>query len=268
MTGPTNHPESYYIYDGITEALNDKGYNSKYNGIDVQIQNQYSDILNYNMRRLIRPLTVVIATINTYTITVTDASAVTAGNSVCMQQDTRIFQAKILSKNGNILTIDTPLDYTYTSGAELHECSFDLNVNGSTTPVIASIEPMAGIKFDIKNIIISMQHSTAGGDAVFGNLAELTKGIVLRKSNGIHHTIFNVKTNGQLASNCYDLVYTDRATPTQIYGTRARLNLSEHTGNVIRLDGNLDEKLELIIQDNLSSLNLFRVKVQGHIVED
>lgn len=235
------------------------------------IQDQSSDIVDYYMCINIAALTLAQNTVlDSKQVVVTDASGVVNGTYICLQEGSRAFQARVLSKATNTITLDTPLDYAFTTSANIHNRKTDLNVNGSVTPVSAFIKPIAGVKWDITRIIFQMTHSSAGGDAVFGNLTALTNGIVLRKSNGVHHTIFNAKTNGELANRVYDLIYTDRSVPTQIYGTRAMrtFNAQANNGVVIRLDGDNNDSLELLIQDDLSGLTTFKVVVQGHLVED
>ena len=39
-------------------------------------------------------------------------------------------------------------------------------------------------------------------------------------------------------------------------------------GVVIRLDGDTNDSFVAVVRDNLTGLNKFRVKVQGHVVED
>ena len=114
-----------------------------------------------------------------------------------------------------------------------------------------------------------MTFNSAGSDALFGNLTALTRGVVLRKADGINHTIFNAKTNGDFALRMYDIAYTDRAVPSQSYGLRGRSTFAgqDKRGVVIRLDGDNSEELELLVQDDLSTLTSFRIVAQGHVVE-
>jgi len=243
---------------------------SALNNIDFSITDQNSDIIDYYICREIRALTLAIATIiDSYTINVTDASLVTASNYICMQYDGRAYQARILSKTGNVLTMDTPLDYNFPINTSISERSPQLNVDGSVTPVIAQLKPIPGVSWDITRIIIQMTHSSQPDDGKFGGIAALTRGIVLRKSNGIHHTIFNAKTNGDLRERMYDLSFSDAALPPSgQYGTSGRrsFNGMDKNGVTIRLNGNLNEALEVVIQDNLTTLNSFRIVAQGHIV--
>lgn len=240
------------------------------NALDVSIQDQNTDLVDYMFCRDIRTLTIASTlTLGAYVISVVSATNVLVGSYICIQEGKRAFQAKILSIVGNDLTLDTPIDYPFTPEASIAERSPNMNVDGSTTPISFVIAPKNGVTWDICRVILQMVMSSAGTDALFGNLTELTKGIVLRKTDGIHHTIFNAKTNGDLALRMYDITYTDRATPSQTYGLRGRRSFNgfDKNGVVIRLDGDNEEKLELLVQDNLSALTSFRIVAQGHVVE-
>jgi len=256
----------YKVLDTIIEdSLKGVAYNDEYKAYDVMVQDQHTDIINYYLRIPIKTLAIATNTTkNAYTITVTDATGVVAQTFVELQQNTRAFQARILNVNGNILTLDTPLDYAYTTVANILNFTNNLAVDGSSTPVVTSIYPIAGYTGHITTILFAMTLTAAGADNLFGNLTALTKGIVLRKSNNIDHTIFNAKTNGDLALRMFDVSYTDRATPSQVFGLRGIFKIKERTGCVIKLDGATNDRLDLIIQDNLTSITSFRVVVQGH----
>lgn len=253
------------IVDNMGEIIN-----STNNSLDVAIQDQYTDLVDYFFCRDIRGLILSQPmVIDSYTVTVTDASLVTIGNYLCIQENKRAFQTKILNKVGNVLTIDTPIDYNFSVNAYISERTPLMNYNGSVTPGRYILKPIPGVKWDITRILFSMVISSAGSDVLFGNLPALTRGIVLRKSNGIHHTIFNAKTNGDFALRTYDVTYSDKAVPAQSYGIRGwrAFNGQDRNGIVIRLDGDLDEQLEILIQDDLSGLTSFRMVGQGHVVE-
>ena len=104
-------------------------------------------------------------------------------------------------------------------------------------------------------------------DAQFGGLGvALTNGIVLRVNrDGVYTNIINVKKNSDFRVFAYDVDYADKA-PSGQYGVGVRLTLggdSKH-GTVVRLTSG--EKLELVIQDDLTGLTEFLMAVQGHIV--
>lgn len=240
-------------------------------GGDITIGDQFSDIVDYFLCRELFSLELAIdAVIDQYTVTVVDGSSVVNGTYICIQEGTRALQAKVLSGGGtNTLTLDTPLDYAFTTAATIANRSPEMNVNGSVTPVVFRLAPIAGVKWDVTRIIGSMTHSAAPNDGLFGGIDALTRGIVVRKSDGIHHTIFNAKTNGEMKERMYDVQYAS-APPTGLEGTSFRRTFAgqDKNGVTIRLDGDLGESLEIIIQDDLSTLASFRVVAQGHLVED
>lgn len=241
-------------------------------GGDVMIGDQNSDIVDYYMCISISPLELsALAPIEARTIEVVDGSGVVNGTYVCMQEGSRSFQAKVMSGGGtNTLTLDTPLDYEFGVCTIIENKTPDLNVVGSTSAeVLATLKPNWGVKWDITRVIMSMVHASSADDGKFGGIDGLTNGIILRKSNGEHHTIFNAKTNGELRERMYDVSFNDKA-PAGAYGTTCRRTFAgqDKNGVTIRLDGSLNESLDILIQDDLSGLTSFRSVAQGHVVED
>ena len=240
--------------------------------LDVALQDQSTDVLDYYMRRDINALAFdVTQTLGSYDITVTTDPGVTVGNIIRVQEEDRLFQGQILSVSGTTFTLDTQLDYPFTTAASIAESSCDMNVDGSVTPVSFTLGPDFNYKWDVVRIMFSMTHGGAGDDGKFGDLSALTRGLVLRKRDGIYHTIFNAKTNGDLRLRAYDLTYSDRAGggPGNAYGTSFRRTFGgpSKNGVVVRLDGSLNEVLEILVQDDLTGLGSFKAILQGHIVE-
>lgn len=238
-------------------------------GGDVFISDQTSDIVDYFLCRQLFDLELAAdAVLDAYTISVVSGASVVNGTYICIQEGIRAFQARVLSGGGtNTLTLDTPLDFPFTTAATIANRSPELNVNGSVTPVSAFLKPMPGVKWDVTRIIGAMTHTATPNDGLFGGIAALTKGIVIRKTNGVHHTIFNVKTNGSLKERAYDVQYAT-APPTGLEGTSFRRTFAgqDKNGVVIRLDGDLNDSLEILIQDDLTGLASFRIVAQGHVV--
>lgn len=171
----------------------------------------------------------------------------------------------------SVITLDTPLDFAFPVGSNVVPTSRDLNVNGSVTPVIASVTasgPVANKSVDITRIIVSMVLATQPDDGLFGNIAALTNGIVLRRNDGEVRNIWNVKANADLAALAYDVTYTARSVPQGSYGMRCRYTFAgqDKHGVAVRLDPG--DFLQLIIQDDLEALTEFRIIAAGHIVQD
>jgi len=111
-----------------------KGVVNTQGSLDIAVQDQTSDIVDYLLCVQIADLTLSAdGSIDDTTISVTDGSGVVDGTYVCIQEDTRAFQAKVLSGGGtNTLTLDTPLDYAFTTSALVANRNPSLNVDGST----------------------------------------------------------------------------------------------------------------------------------------
>jgi len=183
----------------------------------------------------------------------------------------RAFFANILNIVGTNITLDTPSDFAFNSGDILACFSRELNVNGSTTAQTFKVQVGIGAAqcIDINRIIISMKTDTAVDLNKFGDLPSLTKGLVLRRMNGFSVNIFNVKNNGEIANLCYDYTPYSASDPSQaLDGAKFRytLNGQDNHGVAVRLCPG--ESLDLVIQDDLTDLEEFRVIAEGQFVDD
>lgn len=169
------------------------------------------------------------------------------------------------------ITLDTPLDFAFQATDPVISQTRELNVNGLVTSQVFNVTvggPSGGVEVDITRIILSMTHITSGDDGKFGNITGgIANGIVLRRTDGVTRNIWNVKTNGDLGNLAYDVSYPLRSGGGGDYGTRCRYTLAgqDKHGVAIRLASG--DSLELIVQDDLSSLGSFRMIAAGHIVE-
>jgi len=203
-------------------------------------------------------------------MTVTDATGVQAGHILCIKQAGRQFQAAVLSIAGApTLTTDTPFDYAFTAAAVINYGSSAMNVDGSSNPVTFRIGAAAGSRMDVTQVRIGITDNAEMDDSKFGALAALTNGLVLQYTHsGVVYAVGNVKTNGQLRLTCSG-EYALKA-PAGSYGFSAVCHLGgqENAGVVIRLDGDHEDQIQLIVQDNLTGLTSATALVIGHVVED
>lgn len=246
---------------------------------DVSIQDQFSQIVDLLMARVIQALTITLNTSLDATVVrvETAGAAPTVGNIVCFKEGTGFYQGRILAQSnvvGNVydITLDTPLDYAFTTAGGCSEMSTNMAVNGSVTPVEFSVSPSglaAGTQWDINRMVFTITDGSVMDDGKFGGITALTKGCVLRVEDGYTKNIFNVKTNEDFALRSFDAEYVTNA-PAGVYGFRCRrtFNGQDKNGVVIRLSGDTGDMLKMIIQDDLSGLVTFRAIVQGHVVED
>lgn len=214
------------------------------------------------------------------TITLTDTTNFIDGTYVgifCPAENRFYFGEQLGAPTGNDIDLDTPLDFAYQDGDNVVPLTRDLNVDGSVTPqvfVVAGAGSGATVSIDITRIMISMICTTTPDDGLFGDLAALGKGIVLRRVDGETRNIWNAKTNGELANLAYDLTYTARTVPPSSAGIRTRYTFAgqDKHGVAVRLIPG--DAIQLIIQDDLltaqtsSQITQFRMIAPGHVVQD
>jgi hypothetical protein len=146
-----------------------------------------------------------------------------------------------------------------------------MNVNGSVTPVIYGLrntEEAIGKSFDITRVMFKCLTNNNLDLSQFGDIVGgLTRGIVFRKKDGIYQNIFNAKTNGDLKNLMYDFDI-QVAVQQQQDGFTGRLTFAgaNRMGVAIRLAPG--EDIQMIIQDDLSTIVKFQVIAEGHEVED
>ncbi len=168
---------------------------------------------------------------------------------------------------GTVLTLDRPLDMSMAIGSSVLATAIDMNVVGSlASPIVFSIEPNSTEHWHIISFILGATFSSDTDDSKFGNLAALTNGCTLRNYNGttgVYQTLTNWKTNSDIKLDMYDLPYTSKSGGGK-FGMNGNGDIKNRTGSAPHINGALGDKLELWIQDDLSSLTTFRLKAQGH----
>tara|TARA_R110000744_G_scaffold121116_2_gene225545 strand:+ start:17038 stop:18045 length:1008 start_codon:yes stop_codon:yes gene_type:complete len=179
----------------------------------------------------------------------------------------RLFLSIVLSIDGLNITVDNPLDYEYLIGANVSVGSINLNVDGSVTPQIFGVrnpsETSLGLSFDVVKIVFQCLTLGVNDLSKFGDIiGGLTRGLVLRKINGDYRNIFNVKTNGELKNLMYDFDIQP-VSGNQQDGFTGRLTFGgqDNFGAVLRIKEG--EDLQIIIQDDLSSLVRLRIIAEG-----
>jgi uncharacterized protein YdeI (BOF family) len=168
------------------------------------------------------------------------------------------------------VALDTPLDFAFDSGDPVISTTRELDVNGSVTPQLFSIQiggAQGNVKVDITRIIVSMKLSSAGAENLFGNIAALTSGVVLRRKNGDTRNVWTVKDNSDFGNLSFDTDYTDKVGSSD-FGFKCRYTFAgqDKHGVAVRLEPG--DFLELIIQDDLTALNGLRIIAAGHVVAD
>lgn len=260
----------------ITDATTGKTAQVETNGgLAVNIQDQHSEIVDLYFHTHISGTYGINTntTIDTYTIIIDSTVLPVVGNLICLKESGRYMQAAIISFTGAnpyTLTLDSPLEYAFTTGGIVSLTEHDAAIDGSGTPVAYHITPPAGVEWDVVRVMFYIEDSTAMDDGLFGGAAALTNGIVLRLKDGIYHNIFNAKTNGEFAQRAYDRSYISKPPAGTGHSMVVRRTFGGQSKNgvTIRLDGDSGDDLELIVQDDLTVLDHFHILAQGHVVTD
>lgn len=209
-----------------------------------------------------------------YQITVADATGFTVGgllnisySSGSVHDTETTFPIITATPGGNVLTLDRMLDRDYPIGTDVE--LLDANLKGTigslASPIIYGIDPPSNEIWQLQRLLLIMTHGTAGDDGKFGDIAALTNGIVIRVVKGAtseYDSITEWKSNSDIKLDMYDLVYTDKAGGPGGFGTAGRMTFTRFGYN-IELNGGLNDRLELIVQDDLTSLDSFTVNLQG-----
>lgn len=197
-----------------------------------------------------------------------------ATNFIFLREGIHYYQAEIDTVTpiaGNQYTLDVamPFDFAFTTSATVDLQNVDMDVNGSSTPVEFELTAKDNdlFAFDITRMMISMVLATAGDDGLFGDLAALTNGTYFRVDNGITNNLYNAKDNSDFAQEGFDATYVSRSGGGGSFGMRARItfNGGDKRGVVKRLKFATSDKFTGTVRDNLTTLNKFRVKLQGQV---
>ena len=185
-------------------------------------------------------------------------------------------QSEVLNVASNTITLDQPVNFPYSVGAPVNISSADLLVDGSSTPVVFTIDPSPAQRGNIIRIILEMRSENEMDFSTFGGEPPITNGCVLRikQQGGTFVNLYNWKTNGEFARRCYDYFSQAKTGGTEnSIVARSTYGGDSRRGTFVRLDGNRDEELQIVIQDDLTlsgatKNTLFRLIAQGHELQE
>lgn len=254
-----------WLFDGVGNALT-----STNSALDVAVQDQFTEIIDFYLHShdtegnlLLSPVAV-----DDTDITLTPGHGAVIGNIIGIKENAVMYQSEIINVVGDVITVSSPSDRAFTTSAGVHIGSNNMNVDGSATTQIFKLSAPIGVKWDIVRILFYIQDNSSMDDSRFGGLTALTNGVVIRLKNGNVKNIFHVHSNGEFAIRAFDTVYTDKA-PAGSFGFRVRRTFGgpSKNGVVIRLDGDIDDQLQVLIQDDLTGLENFNCVAQGHVAK-
>jgi len=218
------------------------------------------------------PFTKLISTVSLNSDTAIDDNVITlspghgsnVGELLFFEEGERFSYAKILSINVNDITIDSPMDFAYTTNAEVGRYTDNLLVDGSSTPQIFSIRTtnLTDLEFHLKMIKVHIIGTGELADDDFGSISGgLTKGIQLRVKNNISKNVCNFKTNDDFVDKM-NVQYEDKP----LYSLRGECDLQSFYDVMLKLESNLNDELQIIISDDLTSdIAALHFSIKGHV---
>lgn len=202
----------------------------------------------------------------------TAGHGIVSGEIIEIADSATFMQARVLGVIVDAIEVDTPINHVYLDGASGTRSTGDMRVDGSVTPQIFNILPLTGQAGDLIRVVLRIESGSAMDYTKFGSLAALTNGCVLRvkRENGDFRNQVNFKTNGDFIEKAYDNISQAKSGGGG-FGFVSRLTYggqSKH-GVTIRIDGDLGEEWQLVIQDDLSSgLTLLQMSAAGHELQE
>lgn len=175
----------------------------------------------------------------------------------------------ITNINGNVLTLDRPMDYGFEIGDNVEIVTHNMAVNGSlSNPVSFKLIPDVDQSWHVIGFSLTLIHGSSGDDSRFGDIAGgLTNGVIFRAFNGAtgqYRTFTLWKTNGDISLDTGGITYNDKAGGGN-FGTNALGQIKIRSGAVPKISGENGDYIEVLVQDDISSLVAFEIKAQGHL---
>ena len=254
-------------------------------GMPVAIQDQTTTPLDFYFVKikgapttLDGAITAVAPTTFVYEFDVVNAANFSVGDYAGIFQNStveRYFFAEVKDVTDETITVDTPLDFNFEDGVTVASFDRNMNVDGSVTPQIFQVEvgPNSMLSIDLNRVMTQMKTSIAPTLALFGDLARLEKGTILRivRANGLIQNIWTVKDNAQMSLHAFDVeFYTSVGQGQEGLAARSTFNGQDKRGVAIRLAPG--DKLQTVIQDNLlaaqssAQITEFFRLAEGHVV--
>jgi len=241
--------------------------------LPVTLQDQTTPPLIVNASDITATTTLAVETVEEdRTVTVVSAAGMSVGDLLGLFDTihNRYYAGYITAINSNVLSMDSPIDHVYIVGTIVGTGDTNLAVDGSVTPVIYTLrgaDPGIALTVDVTRIMFYCITSTATELTDFGDIAGgLTNGLLIRRTNGYINNIANFKSNIQMKGIMYDWEALSASNPGQgLYGFSGRLTFGGQNKMGVVLRVGPGESVQLMVQDNLSTLVALYVIFEGHI---
>lgn len=227
------------------------------------IERSYEPADLYLYQTVISPTITANVTLDDIVITVNDTTGATNGDVITFYEGIRFFQSIVKSFTATTITIQSPIDFAYTTDALVDIGIWNMAVNGSSITQIFSIKSPQLASLNIHTINCTMLDSSDMDDGKFGGIAQLTNGIIFKLVDGIKKNLALVVNNLGFYEIGFSTAYSAKA-PAGKYGFRARRYIPEINGVILKLSHADDAEFQVHIQDDLTDLDLVTFTVNGY----
>lgn len=204
-------------------------------------------------------------------VTVASVAGLAVGHRVRVQNgdfEPTFFQ--IMSITGNDLGLDMPLTFDHPIGATVTRIITNLAEPGLTTtatpenPIIFKSTLPPGRRVHLTTLTTVITDATAMDFTTFGGRAALTYGLVLQAITGGQLVNFtNWKRNLDLESDAFPVNYQEKVGGGE-FGLSSAYGIKENTSAIVFLDSALGDQFRAVVQEPLTDLTRFLIKLQGH----
>lgn len=249
------------------------------NGLDVNVQDQSTVTLDSRMLQASgSPFTLnASTTAGATTFVATAATGLVAGDAIFFAEGNRSYTGEVSAATGgapDTVTVRVPIPIVFTASAYVTKVLDDMSASSTGTiasPDIFVVANDGTVSIDVTRILLKMVTTSTPVLTDFGDIAGgLTNGCVLRKFNSANSNYQNIahwKDNSDIAEYMYDMdILTALGVGNDGLKGRMSFGGQDKHGVVIRLEAG--DKLQLLIQDDISALTSFRIMVQGHITDE
>lgn len=270
--GITILPKTRRMQDGEGNPLSSYEDEAGHNSLDIHDSDVHTILINRHFidfdSATENPTVAIVA--GDYVVLVASTAGFVAGTSHIVIRDVNgdvfehHFEVIAITADTSI-TLNRPIDNDYPVTASLEVVVMHMNsvVGSLVAPIIYSVKPPSNQIWHLTRLILSVTDQSAMDDALFGGVSALTNGVVLLENRTTNKTFTSWTTNAEMKEDMYDVHYSLKA-PAGFYGLVARWTF-KNAGVAVRLDGSLGDSLNIMIQDDLTALDSFTAKIQGHI---
>lgn len=205
--------------------------------------------------------------VDSFEITLTVDPATYVGKLIYLKEGLRFWTGHIVSFVANTVTVDIALDAPFTTDAYVDIGIDDMAVNGSITPVVFTMKPLPKHKWIVQECLYHMMDASAFHDDKFGSLGALTKGLAFKQHTNIFLNAALIKQNRDFAFITDKYQYTNQGNPSGVFGLLVSgVFLETGKGGAVLLNAEIrNDRLEIIVQDNLTGLDSIKAFARGYI---